>query len=135
MVLGVIFPAGRALMQGRTPSSVPVKPCFCCGCSLIVAGAPGAMGYKKAALYIPGGAVGGFKRAACPTLGPAAADISFYGTFPCAILCRFCRHLGGHWMALHEVFRGLFQYSVGGCPCGSTRGPEVCRKTAPDTTP
>ena len=77
VVLEVIFPAGRALMQGRTPSSVPVKPCFCCGCSLIVAGAPGAMGYKKAALHIPGGAVGGFKRAACPTLGPAAADISF----------------------------------------------------------
>ena len=129
-----IFSAGRALMQGRTPSSAPVKPCFCCGCALIVAGAR-VQWVQKSRLAHPGGAVGGFKRAACPTLGPAAADISFCGTFLCAVLCHFCGHLGGHWMAFHEIFRGLFQYSVGCCPCSSTRGPEVCRKTAPDTTP
>ena len=45
----------RALILGRTPSSAPVNPCFCCGCVLIVACIWVAMGIKKPPCTSPAG--------------------------------------------------------------------------------
>ena len=73
--------AGRALMQGRTPSSAPVKPCFCCGCALIVAGAR-VQWAQKSRLAHPRWGCGRFQTCCLPHAGACCSGYFILRHFP-----------------------------------------------------